>query len=768
MKKRFFTVISAFFLTFTSSAQTTDLGLPQVIKGKHAKTKTFEAFPAVDADKQILADEQNRLITMDKTFRFGIEYATSTDILQKAEKKTLPNGDVLYQYGIACPGAVSINVIFDQFQLAPGARLYLVANNGETFAGAYTSINNNAHNVLGTELVYDEIAIIEFVEPKSEVGKSILHLGTVVYGYREVDSFVEKAIGQAGNCNIDVNCPLGSGWESQRNATACVVSGGGICSGSLVNNTSGNIIPYYLSANHCGTAGAASWVFRFRWERAAANAICAATNSTANNGPTTMQINGGTLRASNSSSDFLLVELNSAPNPSWGIYYNGWDRSDALTVTQATGIHHPNGDIKKISRENDPLTQQVTPFNGNQNTNVWRVNNWDQGVTEPGSSGSPLFDQNHRTIGVLSGGSSACSGFGDNEGYDIYGRFGTAWDLGTTPATRLKEWLDPQNTGATFIDGVDPAGPTLEIDGGIQNILGLTENICGAVVSPQITIFNAGTSPLTNVEISYGYDGNNTLSYNWTGNLAQYGNQVITLPSQTMTSGSHTFSATITSSNGAADLGTMNNTISSNFSNVVNGEIVDLNLNLDYWASEISWELLNSNNQVIYSGGGYSNGTFGSVTPINVEFCLAVGCYNFKIMDTEGDGLTSNSNPAGSYTITSNNGTVLAEMTTANANFGSSNTTPFCVTSTIGIDEYLLNQSVSIYPNPAVDELNISVAGNATLETASIYNLTGQLILEHALANQQTTIQTANLRSGMYIVKIQTNQGLVIKQIAIR
>jgi lysyl endopeptidase len=195
-------------------------------------------------------------------------------------------------------------------------------------------------------------------------------------------NWLKKLLVVSGNCNIDVNCPLGQGWENQRNAVACVVAGGGICSGSMVNNTSGTIIPYYLSANHCGTSPG-SWVFRFRWERAAQHVICAQTNSTANNGPTNMTVNGGVLRANNSGSDFILVELNSAPNPTWGIYYNGWDRSDALTVTQATGIHHPSGDIKKICRENDPLTQQTTSFNGNPNTKVWRVANWDQGVTEP-------------------------------------------------------------------------------------------------------------------------------------------------------------------------------------------------------------------------------------------------------------------------------------------------------------------------------------------------------------------------------------------------
>lgn len=767
MKKIVCAAIGFLFLG-NSIAQTTDLGLPESIRGKYGKPKKYNEMPAVNGEAQIALDEQNRIDGLDKTFRFGFEHTVSTNILSAAEKKTLPNGDVLYQYGILCPGALSVNVIFDQFQLAPGACLYLVSENGETFAGAYTSLNNNAAKMLGTELVYDDKAIIEIIEPKAVVGQSLVHLQTVVHGYRHLDDFMEKGLGQAGACNIDVNCPLGSGWESQRNAVACVVSGGGACSGSLVNNTSGTIIPYYLTANHCGTAGAGSWVFRFRWERAAANAICATTNSTANNGPTTMTVNGCTVRANNSSSDFILVELNSAPDPAWGIYYNGWDHSDELTVTQGTGIHHPSSDIKKICREEDPLTQQITTFNGNPNTNVWRVNNWDFGVTEPGSSGSPLFDQNHRTIGVLSGGTSACAGTTDNGGYDIYGRFGTAWDLGTTPATRLKDWLDPANTGTTFIDGVDPAGQILAVDAGIQNPQGVSGNICGTTVTPQITIFNAGTDPLTSAVITYGFDGNNTLTYDWTGNLVQFANSVITLPSANLTSGNHTFSATITSSNGSADLGVINNSINSTLNAILNGEITTLNLNLDYWGSEISWQVLDQSSNVLYSGGNYSNGTSGTVTPVEVNFCLSTGCYVFKIMDTEGDGMSSEDEPPGSYTITNSNNTVLAEMTTAEANFGSSDSNPFCVVSTNSIEEYLLDKSVSIFPNPAEEILNLTSSEGTVMQDISIFNLTGQLLMAQPVNGQTAKLNVAQLSKGVYLVKVNTARGIVVKQIVIK
>ncbi len=235
-----------------------------------------------------------------------------------------------------------------------------------------------------------------------------------------------------------------------------------------------------------------------------------------------------------------------------------------------------------------------------------------------------------------------------------------------------------------------------------------------------------------------------------------------------VSAGNHTFSANITASNGSSDLGTSNNTLTSNFSTVVNGEIIDLNLNLDQWASETSWQVLDQNNTVLYASGGYSDGTAGVTTPINETFCLAPGCYNFKIMDSYGDGMTSTNNPSGSYTIANNSGTVLAELTAANANFGTSNTTQFCVTSSVGIEEYLLSQSVTIAPNPANENLNIQTNNNNQIESIAIYNLAGQLLIEKSVNEKMSQIDISQLNGGMYLVKVQTQFGLVVKEIVVQ
>jgi lysyl endopeptidase len=760
-----FSLFLAVFVTFLAFSQTTDAGKPIVSKNKIPLTKNTLVLPKINADSIIIATETARINGLDKVFRFGFEHNVSVDFFQQAEKRNLPNGKILNQLVIHCPEALSINLIFSQFKLAKGSLLYISSLDGSDFVGAYTSLNNNDANVLGTELVYSERVVIELIEEKEAEGLSMLEIGRIVHGYLNAEELVEKALGGSGNCNIDVNCPLGQGWENQRNAVACVVAGGGICSGSMVNNTSGTIIPYYLSANHCGTSPG-SWVFRFRWERAAQHVICAQTNSTANNGPTNMTVNGGVLRANNSGSDFILVELNSAPNPTWGIYYNGWDRSDALTVTQATGIHHPSGDIKKICRENDPLTQQTTSFNGNPNTKVWRVANWDQGVTEPGSSGSPLFDQNKRTIGVLSGGTAACSGFTDNNGYDIYGRFGAAWADGSTQASRLREWLDPGNTGVTTVDGVDPAGPGTSNDAGLQNLQGVSGTICGSSVTPQITITNAGSAVLTSAVISYGFNGQTNLMYNWSGSLAQYASTVVTLPSATLQSGTNTFNAVVSLPNGMSDEGNANNSVSSTMNIVTDGEIVQMTLNLDYYASETTWELRNQAGDILYAGGGYSDGS--TTTVVSETFCLPAGCYTFKLMDEFGDGLTSNNYPSGSYSITNSSGTILASLSTQNANFGFMHESNFCV-QTNNINELVEANKMQVYPNPSSDLMTVYSVEGAEIQSISLHDITGKKIFTHNEINS-TSVQFSveNFSKGSYILEISSDKGLIRKSVIVK
>jgi lysyl endopeptidase len=163
----------------------------------------------------------------------------------------------------------------------------------------------------------------------------------------------------------------------------------------------------------------------------------------AGDGSLTQFNTGSFFRADFATSDMTLMELDDPINPAYDVYYAGWDRS-GVDATSAVAIHHPNTDEKRISFENDPTS--VTTYLQNPvpgDASHIRITQWDLGTTEPGSSGSPLFDQNHRIIGQLHGGFASCSSLTS----DWYGRFFMSWTGGGTNATRLSNWLDPIASG---------------------------------------------------------------------------------------------------------------------------------------------------------------------------------------------------------------------------------------------------------------------------------------------------------------------------------
>ncbi|MFU8832431.1 MAG: choice-of-anchor D domain-containing protein, partial [Wenzhouxiangella sp.] len=238
------------------------------------------------------------------------------------------------------------------------------------------------------------------------------------------------------------------------------------CTGFMVNNVEFDGVPYFMTANHCGmTAGnAASLVTYWNFE----NSTCRPPGAPGSGGTGDGSLNqfntGSTLRASGSASDFTLVELFNQPDPDWGVTYAGWDARDQAT-DWAIAVHHPSTNEKRISFEYDPTT--ITDYLSdvvNPNQTHIRVADWDLGTTEPGSSGSPLFNPDGQVIGQLHGGHAACS----NDLSDWYGRIAWSWNSGSTASGRLRDWLDPNDTGTLVIGGLGEAAFGLEPE--TQNI----------------------------------------------------------------------------------------------------------------------------------------------------------------------------------------------------------------------------------------------------------------------------------------------------------
>ncbi|MFT5641735.1 MAG: lysyl endopeptidase [Cyclobacteriaceae bacterium] len=750
-------LILAIIITANSFAQVTNEGKPYSWKTlDDAQTFQSNDLPSFDL-KAVQNEDKINDGLFDRPWRFG--YMHSVDYgFDQGQWTTLENGDRVWRILISSPGALSINVIFDSFYMPEGGKVYLYDDERTDLLGAYTSIQNQESGILGTWLVQGDALWIEYYEPANVAGEGRLHIAKATHGYRNAETYnLSKGLNDSGACNLDVDCPVGGDWQAYKDlnkrASGILLSGGsGFCSGSLINNTANDGTPYFLTANHCSGSNPASWAFRFGW--ISPDPVCAAnTNST--NGPTTMTISGATQRAKAPGSDFSLVEINSPIPPAWDRVWSGWDKTDNFPTFQV-GIHHPSGDIMKVCRDDDPATKEA-----NAGAQTWEIvgggsGGWELGVTEPGSSGSPLFDQNGRIIGQLFGGGAACSGTNDNGQFDYYGRFGVSWESGTTAATRLKDWLDPTGSNPDVIDSFPPF-VVYALDGGVGASIPLLN--CGNTeIEPTITLFNNGTDPITEATIEWDLDGGASTVINFTGNLAQNESEVFSLGSMTVSVGSHDINVVLIDVNGAPDENEANNiatkTIDVTSIDTYETTQVHLELLTDDYAEEITWEYRSSDGTVLYSDGPYQQGTDDNTT-FNYDFDVLMGeCYFFEIFDAAGDGICCGFGN-GAYTLTTDDVTVIVD----GGEYGSSEVTELGIEGGLGISD-ILSQNITIFPNPAKDILNINIGANSTSDFEySIVNILGQKVSRGMLNNGGNIINMGRVSSGLYFVTIRDTKS---------
>ena len=349
--------------------------------------------------------------------------------------QSLPDGGSAARFAVTSPGALALRLGLNFKDIPAGAELrFLGANDGDVAVavvnGEEIARLRREQPVYWTPVTEGESQTVEIYLPAGAANRlrftidSVSHLVVSPWG-----KLTGAKIGESQSCERDVSCASQTtGFVNAKNAVARMTFTAGcglngalgtcLCTGTLLNDTdSATQVPYFYGANHCistQTEASTLTTFWFYESTGCGSGVLGANN----------QIDGGgTLLYADRALDGLLLRLNKAP-PN-GAFFSGWDANTLTAGTNMTVIHHPSGDMKKVS------LGQVKGFTTLQDTGGNFINvGYTNASTEGGSSGAGILTPDSSGAyflrGGLFGGPALCTNTGilttlNND--DYYSRF---------------------------------------------------------------------------------------------------------------------------------------------------------------------------------------------------------------------------------------------------------------------------------------------------------------------------------------------------------
>lgn len=731
-------------------------------------------------------------------YRIGVALPSNLSTSNAGNWTTLPDGSRQWQVIVKTQGAEALSYLFEKFYLHGGSTLRIQNLQGHDVHPLLTSKDVEVHGMANAALCAGSAHILTLTEPAYTTPSQIL-IDRVMYNYRSTGYGPAAKINESDACEVNINCsPVGDPWQDEKRGVArvYVVEGNqaGWCTGSLINNTAQDCKPYFLTALHCGVSATAAnmnqWKFYFRYEAPSCTNPTSVGTLASNFVTGCLRIADANDGGGNSGSDFLLVKLGNNNNEATVItnlkstninaYWNGWNANTAAT-TGGVGIHHPAGDIKKISTFNGTtVSTQWGTATGSHWRVTWSSNSNGYGVTEGGSSGSPLFDNaNGYIIGTLTGGGSYCT---SQTAPDQYGKMAFHWtNNGTTNALQLKPWLDPTNSNVLLLAGSsDPCTPTTPV-APVANFSASATNVTpGTTVS--FTDLSSGiptswswsVSPATgwsyaagstattqNPQIVFNTVGQYTISLTATnaqGSDIETKNNYIVVAAMTGPCTAdgvcdeyinnvnlNTINNTSTcGTNGYSDFTTTTTTLSqgTTYTMTITPAILNNTTSNAYTDDEIAawidfnndFDFNDAGEQVAYVlvATGWTN-TFNVTVPLN----SALGQVRMRVrISYQPDGAID---PCGTAT------------------YGETEDYIVNLTSGAGVDENPL-AVVQVYPNPANEVLFVDVKDLEGINSIELLDMHGkQILVQNKVQVGINTLAIEHLDAGMYQVRITQN-----------
>jgi len=621
---------------------------------------------------------------------------------------------------ITASHAVSLSINFGPGELNDADTL-IVKSNDQLHKQFFPGKLWNRGNIFPATLPVYGDTIFLFCRSTQEVA---IQIHSVVYGFKDWKTRF-KGFGDSGPCNNNVNCGFDD-WANEKRGVVMILTSGNTrkCSGSLINTTANDGRPYVLTARHCNVQP--NNIFLFNYE---------STDCSQTDGHTHQIIQGCTILSQWAPSDFCLLELSEAPPPEYFPFYNGWSRNYYL-ASGTTCIHHPRGDVKKISFDNNPAWPASYIGSSDTARNHWHIQEWDSGTTEPVSSGSPLFDWNHQIIGQLHGGQASCNyNFNDYFGMIFYSWFG-----GGLASNSLQPWLDPLGLNPGSWTGLDPYTPIWNNDiGFIQKNLNI--KTCDETPILKLKLRNFGFNPVVRLLILNHENSESRTVLDTLINLP-YSKKFEFDVDIGFISKMQTRDLLFTCSKSPEpDENPSNDSLHIKIMRE-NGEKVLVSIYGDTYAGE--------NEIYVFNSVGDTIDHIKVIPPFELmtkEYCLPFGCYNLLVLDEGNDGMCCNYG-AGFVEVYDSRNNNLGKV---DQFFGSAEIS-FCVPYQIP----LLGPLV-IFPNPVHDFLNITISPDILEKMKNWYILTidSRIMAQGQSAKYLTTFDVDAWPHGVYTYVVQ-------------
>ncbi len=688
-------VFLLFFSVWKLWAQTTDT-LPVLMRSAPVKG-------LLHADKQEKVFDFGSPVPIDSLFQFSLHKLHSDSF-----QRILP----LY-----LPQSKSINFLLQNVSL-PAHVKFVISNEKGIRMGPYNQkdLSKEGH-FLSWPLEGEKIFLRFYAAENADISFRIAHL---VYGWH---NNIDKVFGSSGACNVNVNCPEGQNFQSPKKSVVMLLNSGGFrfCSGTLVNNTAEDSRPYILTAKHCNAGTSSSFMFNYE------SPDCSNID-----GPTIQTVQGAQLRAQWDQSDFALLEMDQPVPASYYSYFAGWNRAN-IPSDSVVGIHHPKGDIKKISGSLALLSDTCYSCS-NPAPDYWWIKTWNFGTTEQGSSGSPLFDKTGKVIGQLRGGSASCV----SSMNDFYGKFSRSWEGGGSPETRLRDWLDPMGINPVQLDGRQSGTAQADTSLAISYFEAESSFICADSLTVNVIITNNGHA--LNQEICIKIPEYN-ISQCKTGNW-YYGDAIpFQLKIKNPDFGEQKISL-------LADILHQNQIIYSDsqytYFTKVAGSPIHTQTQFDSYAFETSWHILNQESDTVYSVRGIDHAP-GSL--FENQLCLDNGCYRLIVEDSGADDICCKYGD-GYIKWYNNAGELLWQL----PKFEEKYVYDFCFPIVNPDDNQLF-----AFPNPTSQLLHVAIPQEYLKEDSeiAILDLSGRILVKKAvLLKYLHTFDVSPWPQGVYIVYI--------------